>query len=172
MAQTWKIKFLCNINENKIKLKKALTAKKKNKDKKECWKQNDAIPCWCHPRWSVFPYSVISYSVVASIFLSLPFSLSLVIQWSTQRMASDKEFFVIIWTNPLKLCKNHKVNELKTFHNVYGDYIVVKRHYFHRHLHASNSNSNSNYFYFLCSVVLCLTHPLFAIAAFAVTHLK
>lgn len=90
--------------------------------------------------------------------LSLPLPLSRSqFQWPTERMASDEEFSVIVWMAPLKLCKNHKVNELKTFHNVYGDYIVVKRHYCHRHLHASNSN----YFYFLCSLCLSVSPILF-----------
>lgn len=34
--------------------------------------------------------------------------------------------FMIKWMASWKLCKNHKVNELKTFHDVYDDYILVK----------------------------------------------
>lgn len=77
-------------------------------------------------------------SYFSVIFLALSFHfVSFSIWWlakKTEQATFHDEFSWLNWC--WISSKNHKVNELKMFHDVYDDYILVKGHYYHRRLHV------------------------------------
>lgn len=122
---------------------------------------------WCCRRCPLFSVHVemkcssLSRYLLLSFctLVTLPLSFALlyhsngrnIVEWVWVKWMFDKEFPRVLKWMPgrhRKLCKNRNVNELKTFRDVYGNFITFKRYYCHcRHLHASNSN------YFLFNVL-------------------
>lgn len=97
------------------------------------WKQkilrkistNTQFPCLMHI-WSALSSVFLSPLVIfldsfSGIVIFSSFSSSRPLKCNISRW-----IFMIKWMASWKLCKNHKVNELKMFHDVYDDYILVK----------------------------------------------
>lgn len=110
-------------------------------------------PCWNEV---LFPVSLSPAVILYSRDIAIVIRIALPFQWPKHSRMGLGEMNVwqrisriFKWMpgRHRKLCKNRNVNELKTFRDVYGNFITFKRYYCHcRHLHASNSN------YFLFNV--------------------
>lgn len=111
-------------------------------------------PCWNEV---LFPVSLSPAVILYSRDIAIVIRIALPFQWPKHSRMGLGEMNVwqrisrvLKWMpgRHRKLCKNRNVNELKTFRDVYGNFITFKRYYCHcRHLHASNSN------YFLFNVL-------------------
>lgn len=111
-------------------------------------------PCWNEV---LFPVSLSPAVILYSRDIAIVIRIALPFQWPKHSRMGLGEMNVwqrisriFKWMpgRHRKLCKNRNVNELKTFRDVYGNFITFKRYYCHcRHLHASNSN------YFLFNVL-------------------
>lgn len=99
------------------------------------WKQkilrkistNTQFPCLMHI-WSALS-SVFFLLSPLVIFLDSFSVIVIFSSFSSSKLLKSnisRWIFMIKWMASWKLCKNHKVNELKTFHDVYDDYILVK----------------------------------------------
>lgn len=138
MLQTREIQFLWNINENKMNWTKVNENWNRNARKQE--KKHGA-----QIEWAVFPSCIhcsIHIQVLFSLILISPavsnFSVIVIARNSMieSRMPFDKRIFAfkwiafwiafIRWNFDNVNGKNHNVNKLKTFYDVYDDFITVK----------------------------------------------
>lgn len=111
-------------------------------------------PCWNEV---LFPVSLSPAVILYSRDIAIVIRIALPFHWPKHSRMGLGEMNVwqrisrvLKWMpgRHRKLCKNRNVNELKTFRDVYGNFITFKRYYCHcRHSHASNSN------YFLFNVL-------------------